>query len=129
MPINYSKPGMKRPGIVTEWTAEQVKEIMKCGTDITYFAENYYNIVHPKRGQMIITLHDFQKEMLKNFVGYQNNVVLSARQVGKALSLDTPILTMSTSFIHTHIHTGMAPSHKHSRRQTAFVAHARQDFV
>lgn len=93
MPINYTKAGMKRPGVVNQWTEEQVKEMVKCGTNITHFAEKYYTIVHPKRGQMLITLHDFQKEMLHNFQGYQNNVVLSARQVGKALSLDTDILT------------------------------------
>jgi len=83
MPINYTKQGMKRPNVVNQWTQEQVKEIMKCGMDIGYFAENYYTIVHPKRGAMLITLHDFQKEILHNFQNYQNNVVLSARQVGK----------------------------------------------
>lgn len=93
MPINYSKLGMKRPNVTNNWTSEQVQEIISCGRDIIYFAENYYTIVHPKRGSMLITLHDFQKEMLKNFQGYQNNIVLSARQVGKALSLDTDIFS------------------------------------
>jgi hypothetical protein len=83
MPINYSKPGMKRPGVVNQWTQEQVQELIKCGKDILYFAEKYYTIVHPRDGEMLITLHDFQKEMLKNFQNHQNNVVLSARQVGK----------------------------------------------
>lgn len=83
MPINYSKKGMKRPGIINQWTQEQVTEVMRCGRDIIYFAEKYYTIVHPKFGEQLITLHDFQKEMLKNFQDFQNNVVLSARQVGK----------------------------------------------
>ncbi len=77
MPINYSKKGMKRPDVVNQWTKEQVGEIMNCGRDILYFAQKYYTIVHPDRGEMLITLHDFQKEMLKNFQDFQNNVIFN----------------------------------------------------
>lgn len=94
MPINYENTkGLKRPNVQREWTPEEQIEFMKCAQSVEYFCENYYFIVHPIKGRMIISLYDFQKEMLRNFQHNRFNIVLSARQAGKALSLDTPILT------------------------------------
>jgi hypothetical protein len=95
MPINWNVKGMKRPNQEVEWTDELVKEYGKCARDIFYFAENYYTVIEEKRGKHIIKLFDYQKKMLKDFVENRFNVVCSARQMGKALTLDTPILTTS----------------------------------
>lgn len=83
MPLDYSKPGMKKPGAVHEWTPEEQIEFMRCAQDVVYFAENYVHIVHPVTGRQLIKLHDYQKRMLKNFQANRFNVVLSARQIGK----------------------------------------------
>jgi len=83
MPIDYSKPGMKKPGAVYEWTSEEQIEFMRCAQDVIYFAEHYFYIVHPVSGRQLIKLHDFQKNMLKNFQANRFNIVLSSRQIGK----------------------------------------------
>lgn len=82
MPINY-RDGIKRPGSTTNWTPDQVKELMKCGQDPLYFAEKYFFVVHPVKGKQKINLYPFQKRMIKTFKDNQKTVVLSARQIGK----------------------------------------------
>ena len=82
MPINYEN-GVKRPNQEVAFTKEMVLEFAKCAKDVRYFAENYFYILHPTKGKMLINLFDFQKEMVKNFQDHRFNVVLSARQMGK----------------------------------------------
>jgi hypothetical protein len=70
-----------------EYTEELKYEVVKCKTDIIYFAENYFWIVDGDGNRHKIKLYDYQKRMLKCFVsppnGKQNIAVLSSRQVGK----------------------------------------------
>ena len=87
MPIAYGN-GIKRPGDTTNWTPEQIREIIKCGQDPMYFAENYYYIVHPSKGKMKIKLFNYQKRLINAFKDNKKNVVLAARQVGKCLFND-----------------------------------------
>ena len=94
MPIKYGN-GIKRPGSTTNWTPEQVKEIMKCGQDPIYFAQKYYFIVHPVKGKQNIELYPFQERMINTFKNEKKTIVLSARQIGKALDNETSILTPS----------------------------------
>jgi len=82
MPITYGN-GIKRPNQQVQFTQQMVLEYAKCAKDVRYFAENYYYILHPTRGKMLIELYDFQKEMIKNFQDNRFNIVLSARQMGK----------------------------------------------
>ena len=89
----------------TEFTPEQVEEIRRCmyGHDNPetgkfesgpiYFAKNYVRIQHPKRGDIPFILYDYQERMMNMFLKNNKVIVLSARQTGKALSLDTEIPT------------------------------------
>lgn len=92
MPIAYDDRYVLRPGHKVDFTREMIMEVQKCAMDIMYFAENYYTIVHPKKGKMLIQLYDFQKDMIECFKNNRRSIILSGRQLGKALSLDTPIL-------------------------------------
>ena len=83
MPIAYDDRYVLRPGHQVEFTREMVMELQKCAIDIIYFAENYFTIVHPTKGKMIISLFDFQKDMISMFSGNKRSIVMSARQVGK----------------------------------------------
>jgi len=87
--------GLRGSGEIVEYTDHQVKEIIRCKTDIIYFAENYFKIIHMDKGEHIIELYDFQKAMLKSFVGEDSDkrhrIVLSSRQIGKT--------TISTLYI------------------------------
>lgn len=88
-------PQIKAAGEETPFTAEQVKELKRCARDPIYFIKKYVMIQHPTRGAVPFELYPYQEKMIR---GYQENryvVVLSARQTGKALALDTPIPTPS----------------------------------
>lgn len=60
----------------------------RCRKDIIYFAEKYFHIVDPDKGRVKIQLYEYQKRMLKAFVGddeekKRHSVCLSSRQIGK----------------------------------------------
>lgn len=83
MPIKYDDQFVVKPGRKIEFTALMLQELAKCTRDIFYFAEKYYKIIHPVRGEEIIQLYDYQKELLSNFINYRHNIVLAGRQLGK----------------------------------------------
>jgi hypothetical protein len=83
MPIPYDDQFILRPNHQVEFTREMVMELQKCAMDVEYFAENYYTIIHPTKGKMLIQLYTFQKDMIRNFANNRFNIVLSARQMGK----------------------------------------------
>lgn len=78
---------LRGAGEIVDYTDEQIDEIIKCKTDIIYFAENYFKIVHMDKGEHIIQLYDFQKSILKSFVENdsekRHRCLLSSRQIGK----------------------------------------------
>lgn len=80
-------------GAQYEFTADMVEELKKCKEDIIYFAENFFHIVAIDRGKEKIHLYEAQKRVLRSFVANRNVIVCSSRQIGKALGLDTSILT------------------------------------
>ena len=80
-------------GAQYEFTADMVSELRKCKEDIIYFAENFFHIVAVDRGKEKIRLYEAQKRVLRSFVANRNVIVCSSRQIGKALSLNTPICT------------------------------------
>jgi hypothetical protein len=82
-------------GAQYEFTADMISELKKCKEDIIYFAENFFYIVSLDRGKEKIELYEAQKRVLRSFVAERNVIVCSSRQIGKALALDTPILTDS----------------------------------
>tara|TARA_R110000824_G_scaffold46692_7_gene133850 strand:+ start:43959 stop:45542 length:1584 start_codon:yes stop_codon:yes gene_type:complete len=61
---------------------EQVKEILKCGKDPSYFLKTYARISHPLRGLILFNTFDFQDQLLDDFNDYRFNVILKARQLG-----------------------------------------------
>ena len=80
--------GVKAANSTQMVTPEQAKfyveELKRCKNDIIHFAENWFYIIS-YRGKEKIKLYDKQKEMLRNFVKYPFNIVLSGRQQGKCL--------------------------------------------
>ena len=60
-----------------------LQELARCAADITYFAEKYYTIIHPVRGEEVIKLFPFQREMLENMRNNRQNLIMAARQLGK----------------------------------------------
>lgn len=83
MPIAYDDRYIVKPGRQIQFTAHMLQELARCASDITYFAEKYFTIIHPVRGEEVIKLYDFQREMIDNFTKSRFNIVMSARQMGK----------------------------------------------
>ena len=89
---------------------QQVKEILKCGKDPSYFLKTYARISHPMHGLILFDTYDFQDELLREFNDYRFNVILKARQLGIStitagyvvwmmlFHRDKAILVMATKF-------------------------------
>lgn len=76
----YSK--IKKPGTKIEYTTFEMEELRKCSEDPIYFMENYFYIVS-KGGEILFKPYEYQKTMVRNFQDHTNNVMLTARQMGK----------------------------------------------
>lgn len=90
-----SNPNLKPVGVAYPYTQEEVEEYVKCQEDPIYFIENYVKVVHPDRGLVKLKLFDYQREMVLSFWKRKQTICLTARQMGKALCLDTDIPTPS----------------------------------
>ena len=78
------------------YTSEQIQEFVKCADPVTgaiYFMDHFFNIQHPTKGKMIYHPFEYQKELINTYHNYRFSISLMPRQTGKALSIDTPILT------------------------------------
>ena len=84
---------LPRTDVEFEWTPEMLSEIAKCKKSVRYFAEKYFFITTLDEGKKKIALYIYQKRVLKALEKYRYNIVCSSRQAGKALDLQTPILT------------------------------------
>jgi hypothetical protein len=61
---------------------EQVREIVRCGKDPTYFTKNYVKIQHPTRGTVPFETYPFQDDCISDFQKNRFNIVLKSRQLG-----------------------------------------------
>jgi hypothetical protein len=88
-----NNPRIRPLGEKLSLTKDQFKIYVKCSTTPEYFIENYIKIITIDEGLISIKLWKFQKEIIRTI--HENNrvAVNAARQVGKALALDTPIPT------------------------------------
>lgn len=84
---------LKRSYVEIEWTKQQIQEYIKCAKDPVYFIENYVKIVHVDKGLIPFTPYEFQKEIIRKADQDRFVICKMPRQVGKALCIDTPILT------------------------------------
>lgn len=60
----------------------QMQEILKCGTDASYFINNYIKIPHPIKGMIPFNTFPFQDECLEAFQKNKNVIVNKSRQLG-----------------------------------------------
>lgn len=85
LPFYEGKQFLRKGNIVFEYTDEEIHEIVRCASDIVYFAEKYA-VVMTDEGIRQVKLRDYQKEMLRNFQHERFNVVLASRQMGKTVT-------------------------------------------
>jgi hypothetical protein len=95
MTIIGAGDAIKSPKKFDRYTEDNLREFIKCKLDVEYFIDNYVYVQHPIKGAIRFDMFDYQREALYNFQNYKHNCLLWSRQLGKALSLETPILTPS----------------------------------
>jgi hypothetical protein len=81
-------PALRSAGQKVKMTPVQVDQFVRASEDLLYFAENFFEIVTIDEGKQKIVLHEYQKRVLKAFVGgdedkRKHNILLSSRQIGK----------------------------------------------
>jgi hypothetical protein len=59
-----------------------IKEIIRCGKDPIYFLDNYGKIQHPTKGLLPFKTFEYQKDIVKAYLGHRMNIFLKARQLG-----------------------------------------------
>ena len=91
--VYLGNPLLKKANTQIEFTEAQVIEFLKCKEDPVYFAENYIKIVNVDEGLVPFNMYPFQRKLIENFHNHRFNICKMPRQVGKMLSLDTPIPT------------------------------------
>jgi len=84
---NPDSGSLRSHGEEISYTEEMIQEFVRCKNDIVYFAEKYFYIVTQDTGKQIISLWDFQKDLLKVMEnppnGKRHLCVLSSRQSAK----------------------------------------------
>jgi hypothetical protein len=80
---------LKGAGSTTEWTPEMIKEYVKCSEDPVYFAKTYIKIVHVDHGLIPFEMYDYQEEITEKIFSSRRVAVLTARQAGKCVCINT----------------------------------------
>ena len=81
-----SEVGIRRAGVSFRMSADEQQEYVRCALDIHYFTEKYCKTKREDGSVGSITLRDYQKEILDNFVNNRFNILMASRQVGKTVS-------------------------------------------
>src|SRR6056300_601518 len=80
------------------YTEQQLEEFMKCADPVDgpfYFLDNFFYIQHPMKGKMLYHAYEYQQRLIETYHNYRFSISMMPRQTGKALSIDTPVLTPS----------------------------------
>jgi hypothetical protein len=84
-------PNLKKAGVPIEWTPDLMAEWVKCSKDPVYFAQQYIKVVHVDKGFVPLKMYPYQEQIVKEITENRRVIVLTSRQAGKALALDTEI--------------------------------------
>ena len=77
---------IKRAGVETQYTEEQIEEYQKCSSDPTHFIEKYTQIISLDEGLVPFHLRGYQEKLINHFNDNRFSVVLAARQSGKSIT-------------------------------------------
>ena len=84
-----SEVGIRRSGVTFRMTPEEQQEYIRCAIDIHYFTEKYCKTKREDGSVGSISLRDYQKDILDNFVNNRFNILMASRQVGKCFFFNT----------------------------------------
>ena len=79
-------PSVKRDGVETQFTKDEVLEYAKCMQNPAYFARKYLKVISLDEGLVPFDLYDYQEKMFGHFNNNRFSIVLACRQSGKSIS-------------------------------------------
>jgi len=79
-------PQVKRDGVQSQFSENEVKEYIKCMNDPAYFAREYIKIISLDDGLVPFKLYPYQEKMFTHFNDNRFSIVLACRQSGKSIS-------------------------------------------
>jgi len=77
---------IKRSGIETQYTEQEMQEYLKCGQDPIHFIENYTQIISLDEGLVPFKLRGYQQGLIEHYNINRFNIVLASRQSGKSIT-------------------------------------------
>ena len=77
---------IKRAGVETQYTQEQIAEYQLCSSDPCHFIEKYTQIISLDEGLVPFNLRGYQENLINHFNDNRFSVVLAARQSGKSIT-------------------------------------------
>jgi hypothetical protein len=83
---------LKRANVPVNFTKQQVKEYVRCSSDIVYFVRKYIKIVNVDNGIVPFDLWPFQESMINTFTNNRFSICKLPRQVGKTTVTAATIL-------------------------------------
>lgn len=92
MADRFKNKAVKKAGITTDYSREQIAELQRCMLDPVYFIEKYIRIQHPTRGAVNFKLYGFQKSLIRLYNQEADSIVLASRQVGKTTTVSAYLL-------------------------------------
>ena len=81
--------GIRRSGVTFKMSPAEQQEYIRCALDIHYFTEQYCKTKREDGSVGSITLRDYQKDILDNFINSRFNILMASRQVGKCSGFNT----------------------------------------
>lgn len=87
----YLNSLIKRTNLAENYTEEQVKEYVRCALDPEYFIEKYVRINSLDHGFIPFKLRGYQKGLIQSFHKNRRVVLLSPRQSGKCVFINTMV--------------------------------------
>ena len=86
-PFLYGNTQLRKPNLMFEYTQEEIETIMRCKNDINFFANNFAYTMNPSTGSLnLITLRDYQEDLLNTINDNRFTVIVASRQCGKTIS-------------------------------------------
>ena len=77
---------VKRAGVETKYTDEELQEYIKCSHDPVHFIESYCSIISLHEGLVKFKLRGYQENLIRHYNDNRFNVVLASRQSGKSIT-------------------------------------------
>ena len=77
---------IKRSGVETNYSQEEMAEYVKCSQYPCHFIENYTQIISLDEGMVPFKLRGYQDKLIEHYNANRFNIVLASRQSGKSIT-------------------------------------------